>query len=155
MGKLRRRAELQHKYNGVLQWGIPRDVSIRISDYQRQDTILQWIVDNFNFFCDVPSPSIWLDFLDNSERAHDTPIEELLEAFMEDYPRLCEIKKLTIDLLIMGWHVEEFLVEPSLLPRTGLGEYVKRYATKETRLATLVKVQSSCQKARNDKCGTT
>ena len=61
----------------------------------------------------------------------------MLDTFEKDYLLLCEIKKADIDLLLMRFHINEFLVDPSIQPSTGLGEYVKRYAIKETRLAEL------------------
>ncbi len=92
MGKLMRRSELQDKYDGVLQWGIPRDISIRISDYQRQDTILEWVVDNFDFFCDISFPSVWLEFLKYVEKHPDLPLMEMLDTFMDGYPLLHALK---------------------------------------------------------------
>ena len=88
MSKLMRRAELQHKYDGVLQWSIPRYISIRISDYQRQDTILEWVVDNFDFFCDIYSPSVWLEFLKYIEKHPEIPLMEMLDTFKNGYPLL-------------------------------------------------------------------
>ncbi len=51
MGKLMRRAELQDKYGWEkhpkpLPWVTVRDVAVKVSDYARQETILEWIVDN-------------------------------------------------------------------------------------------------------------
>lgn len=88
MGKLMRRAELQDKYDGVLQWGIPRDVSVRISDYQRQDTILEWVVDNMDLFCGRSYPSVWLEFLKYVEKHPDIPLMEMLDTFKGGYPLL-------------------------------------------------------------------
>jgi len=139
MGKLRRRAELQHKYDGVLQWSIPKTVSVIISDYQRQETILEWIVNNWDLFCDLSPPRVWRDFLYNCEKTPDTPIEELLHSFVKDYPVLCEIAGLKVDILLLSFSVEALLVvEPSVQPMTGLGEYVKLYAEKEARLEELM-----------------
>lgn len=121
MGKLMRRAELQHKYDGVLQWGIPRDISIRISDYQRQDTILEWIVNNFDFFCDISSPRVWLEFLEYIEKHPDIPLREMLDTFMEGYPLLHALNDrqfwAIMHLIQTGIPVHEWPVE--LRVRTG------------------------------------
>ena len=82
-----RRAELQHKYDGVLQWSIPRYVSMIISDYQRQEAILEWIVENKKLFFTFRT-RVWVEFLDYVEKHPDIPLTEMLDTFKDGYPLL-------------------------------------------------------------------
>lgn len=129
MGKLMRRAELQDKYDGVLQWGIPRDVVSKISDYARQETMLDWLCDNGVFNSDA----VWLKFLEDSEKSPNVPIEDLLDGFKEDYERLCEIHRLELNMYLM----HRLLDDPSIQPLFGLADCIKLYEKYEARLAKL------------------
>ena len=155
MSKLMRRAELQDKYGwekhpNPLPWKTVRRVTVKISDYARQETILEWIVDNKDIYDYIYPPTVWQRFLDNVEKTPDTPIEELLDTFKGDYKILCEIETLTMDIAMMQLVAKDFLNDPwinasaecpksrmLIQPLIGWYEYAKLYAEKETRLAEL------------------
>jgi len=138
MSKMMRRTILQDRYDGILPWSIPRKVVSKISNYQRQETILEWITNNKDIYGEL-IPIVWLKFLDTSEKTPDIPIEELLDAFKEDYKILCEIEGLTIDITMMQLLAKELLViNPSVQPLMGLGNFVELYQEKETKLAELM-----------------
>jgi len=141
MGKLIRRAELQDRYDGVLPWSVPRNVSISISDYQRQETILEWVVDNKDIYGKISPPIVWQKFLENVEKNHETPIEDLLDTFKREYQILCEIEGLTIDIHMMEFTTKQFLEDSgSSQPLFGWGNYDKLYEDMKTRLAELTEM---------------
>lgn len=144
MGKLMRRAELQDKYGfekhpNPLPWKTVRRVTVKISDYTRQEAILEWIVDNKDIYNYIYHPtSVWQNFLDNVEKTPDNPIEELLDTFKVDYKLLHEIETLTMDITMMQQLRKDFLNDPMApQPLIGWYEYAKLYDEKETRLAEL------------------
>lgn len=145
MGKLMRRAELQDKYGfekhpNPLPWKTVRRVTVKISDYARQEVILEWIVDNKDIYDYIYYPaSVWQNFLVNVEKNPDTPIEELLDTFKGDYKLLYEIETLTMNIITMHSQAKQFLEDPdSSQPLFGLGNFVDLYAKKEARLAELM-----------------
>lgn len=150
MGKLIRRAELQDKYGfekhpNPLPWKTVRRVTVKISDYDRQEAILEWIIDNKDIYDYIYHPtSVWQNFLDNVEKTPDTPIEELLGTFKVDYKLLHEIETLTLDVVTMHLQAKQFLEDPdSPQPLFGLGKFVELYVKKEVRLAELMEMRQA------------
>ncbi len=139
MSKLERRAELQNKYHWQkttrpLPRATVRDVVSKISDYDRQEITLEWILNNMDVFMKV-IPAAWLPFLCSIEKTPDSPIEELLDTYKREGVILSEIQWLTATLKEMHRDAKDLLhLNPSGEPLFGLGKHVKFYAEKETEL---------------------
>jgi len=89
--KLKRQAELQDKYcwshPRSLPPGTVRSVATCVSDYSKQETILEWIGYNKDIYGKV-TPGVWGGFLDYVEKNPDISIEELLNTFKDGHPLL-------------------------------------------------------------------
>jgi len=89
--KLERRDEMQEKYCWSHPRSLPpstvRTITTYISDYSRQEVILEWIGYNTDIYTKV-SPRVWGEFLDYVEKNPDIPINEMLHTFKDGHPLL-------------------------------------------------------------------
>ncbi len=112
-----RRCELQVKYSQLklpaksLPLRLVRTVVSRISDYARQEILLDWIRDNSGFHC----LGVWENFLDGVEKHPDVPIEKLLATYEEEFDTLTEIIRLETILQMMDISGSGLLADISMV----------------------------------------